>query len=312
MTRRRAWFLALSSILLCSSLAWVTPAAAQDTAAALVDQGLDLREQGDDEGALARFEAAYRLDPSPRTLAQIALAEMALGRWLSAEGHLRDALATQHEWVETNRVALNGAMAGIRDHIGRLQVESEPAGAELWIGGQRVGTLPLPQPLPRDPGELQIELRLDGYETEQRTVTLAGGQVTRLVVELSPEGGDEPPRVTIDQATGETRERGGGVSIPGVVLIGVGGAALVTGAVLLGVAFAEKSALESPDGMPMWTESEQSRADQVPILAGAGEIALGVGVAALAVGVVLMVVDGGGGESSSSAAVRDGRLEVRF
>ncbi|MCA9606184.1 MAG: PEGA domain-containing protein [Myxococcales bacterium] len=275
-----------------------------------MDQGLDLREQGDDEGALARFEAAYRLDPSPRTLAQIALAEMALGHWLQAETHLRDALATQHEWVESNRVALNGAMAGIRDHIGRLQVESDPEGAELWIAGQRVGTLPLAQPLPRDPGPLEIEIRLDGYRTEQRTVQLAGGQVTRLVVELRAEGGDEPPRVTLEQATGETRDGGGGVSIPGVVLLGVGGAALVTGAVLLGVAFADKAALESPDGMPMWTESEQARADNVPVLAGAGEVVLGVGVAALAVGVVLMVVDGGGSESS--AAVRDGRLEVRF
>ncbi len=284
-------------------------AAAQDTAAALVEQGLDLREQGDDEGALARFEAAYRLDPSPRTLAQIALAEMALTRWLSAEGHLRDALATQHEWIESNRVALNGAMAGIRDHIGRLQVESEPAGAELWIAGQRVGTLPLAAPLPQDPGSVEIEIRLDGHVTERRTVELVGGQVTRLVVPLRAEGSDAPPGpVTIDQATGESG--GGGISIPGIILVGAGGAAAVAGAVLLGVAFAEKSALEGPSGMPMWTESEQARADQVPVLAGAGEIALGVGVAAAAVGIVLLIVDGGGGDSSAS--VRDGRLQVRF
>ena len=97
---------------------------------------------------------------------------------------------------------------------------------------------------------------------------------------------------------------------PGIILIGAGGAIAVAGAVLLGVAFAEKSALESPDGMPMWTPDEQSRADQVPILAGAGEIAIVVGVAALAVGVVLMVIDGGGGDSQAS--VEDGRFVVRF
>lgn len=292
----------------CSALFFAPAlAVAQDTAAALVEQGLDLREQGDDEGALARFEAAYRLDPSPRTLAQIALAEMALTRWLSAEGHLRDALATQHEWIESNRVALNGAMAGIRDHIGRLQVESEPAGAELWVGGERIGTLPLAAPLPREPGSLEVEIRLSGHVTERRTVELVGGQVTRLVVPLRAEGSDDPGPVTVDQATGQG---GGGISIPGIVLVGVGGAAAITGAVLLGVAFAEKSALESPSGMPMWSDSEQARADQVPVLAGAGEILLGVGVAAAAVGIVLLIVDGGGGDSQ--ARLRDGRLEVRF
>src|SRR5207244_1663513 len=49
---------------------------------ALLDQGYALRERGDDDQALAKFQAAYRLAPEPRALAQIALAEQALGRWL--------------------------------------------------------------------------------------------------------------------------------------------------------------------------------------------------------------------------------------
>ncbi|MCB9594545.1 MAG: PEGA domain-containing protein [Sandaracinaceae bacterium] len=297
-------------LVLFTSLQVAGLASAQDTAATLVEQGLDLREQGDDEGALARFEAAYRLDPSPRTLAQIALAEMATSRWLQAEEHLTQALATQHEWIETNRVALNGAMAGIRDHIGRLQVEATPEGAELWIGGQRVGTLPLPAPLPRDPGDIEIEIRADGYQTQQQSVRLVGGQITRLVVALQAEGGDEPELVSADDATGTTSSGGGGLSIPGIVVLAVGGAAMVTGAVLLGVGFADKAALESPDGMPTWTESEQARADQVPVLVGAGEVALFAGAAAVVAGVVLLIVDGGGGDSQAS--LRNGRVEVRF
>lgn len=290
-----------------------SPIAAQTSADALVDEGLSLREQGQDAEALSRFEAAYQIDQSPRTLAQIALAEMALTRWLDAERHLLEAMGTDHEWIVRNQVALNGALAGIREHIGRLQVEADQDDAVLFIDGEEAGRLPLSAPITRLPGEVTIEVRADGFRTETRTVTLAGGQVTREVVRLRPEDdGQGPPDAQGSSAVfDDDSGGGGGVSIPGVILLAGGGAALVTGAVLLGVAFAQKASLEDPDGMPMWTEDEQSAADQVPIMAGAGEILLGVGLAAVAVGVILMVVDGGGGEDSR-ARIRDGRLEVAF
>jgi len=292
-----------------------SPVVAQQSADQLVDEGLSLREQGHDAQALVRFEAAYELDPSPRTLAQIALAEMALTRWLDAERHLLEAMQSDHEWIQRNQVALNGALAGIREHIGRLQVEADQEGAVLFVDGEEVGTLPLAAPITRLPGEVTIEVRADGFTPEARTVTLTGGQVTREVVRLRPvDDGEGPPDAEGSSAVFGEGEGdsggGGGVSIPGVILIAGGGAALVTGAVLLGVAFAEKASLEDPDGMPTWTEDRQAAADQVPILAGAGEVLLGVGVAALAVGVILMVVDGGGDDSQ--ARIRDGQLEVRF
>jgi len=303
--RVRSAFLAAFAVTL---FAGVGPVSAQDAAAALVEEGLNLREQGDDAGALQRFQAAYQVDASPRTLAQIALAEMALSMWLDAEGHLASALGTQHEWVERNRVALNGAMAGIRDHIGRLQVEADQEGSQLFIDGELVGALPLEAPIAREPGPLTFEVRADGFEPESRTVTLAGGQVTREVVRLRVTPTEA--EATTDDVFGAPADSGGGVSIPGVVLVAGGGAALVAGAVLLGVAFATKAGLESPDGTPAWSADDQAAADQVPVLAGAGEVALGVGVAALAVGVVLMVIDGGGSEAQS--ALRDGRVEIRF
>ena len=303
----------LTAFLVLSTLA--APAAAQD-ASALVEQGLTLRERGDDAGALRRFEAAYALEPAARTRAQIALAEMALSRWLDAERHLTEALATQDPWIENNRVALNGAMAGIREHIGRLQVEADQPDAELWIDGQRVGSLPLPNPIARDPGPVTFEVRADGFETEARTVTLGGGQVTREVVRLRATGEEsEPEPEAIEETTSseqvfDAHSGGGGVSIPGVVLLAGGGAAAVAGAVLLGVAFSSKASLESPGEMRAWTAGDQAAADQVPVLAGAGEVLLGVGVAAAVVGVILIVVDGGGDDSQ--ARLRDDRLEVRF
>ena len=93
------------------TLAWAAPAAAQETpATALLREGIELRRAGRDAEALARFERAHAVEPSPRTLAQMGLAEQALGRWVRAEAHLRAALAPRDDaWIERNRAALDAA-----------------------------------------------------------------------------------------------------------------------------------------------------------------------------------------------------------
>src|SRR5215510_2729336 len=48
----------------------------------LLAEGNALRRAGDDRAALTRFEEAWKRRPSARALAQMGLAEQALGRWL--------------------------------------------------------------------------------------------------------------------------------------------------------------------------------------------------------------------------------------
>ena len=57
--------------------------AATPTAESLIEEGIALRTEGRDEEALGKFVESYELAPAPRTLTQIALAEQALGRWLT-------------------------------------------------------------------------------------------------------------------------------------------------------------------------------------------------------------------------------------
>jgi len=65
---------------LATILAWGTAAAqGTDPADAAIRRGVDLRRQGQDDQALQEFKKAYELSPSPRALAQIGLAEQALG-----------------------------------------------------------------------------------------------------------------------------------------------------------------------------------------------------------------------------------------
>src|SRR5437868_3732788 len=77
----------------------------------LLKKGIELRRNGRDREALAEFQRAAQIGRTPRVTAQIALAEQALGMWVEAESHMREALASaQDPWVAKNRAVLEGAL----------------------------------------------------------------------------------------------------------------------------------------------------------------------------------------------------------
>ena len=91
-----------------------TPAHAEDVEA-IVRHGIELRRQGHDAEALTEFQRAMRIQRSPRTQAQIALAEQALGLWPGAEADLLAALDAQGDaWIKKNRTTLANALTIIQ------------------------------------------------------------------------------------------------------------------------------------------------------------------------------------------------------
>jgi len=162
-------------------------AASATDAEALLVQGVKLREQGQDQEALTAFERAYALLPTPRALAQRALAEQALGGWAQAETHLSEALtASADPWITRNRQALEGALAVIREHLGQLQVNGGIAGAELRLDGQLVGTLPLAAPLRIVVGRSLLEVALAGHYPVRREITIKAGSLSTEIIQLVP------------------------------------------------------------------------------------------------------------------------------
>src|ERR1043165_4391919 len=80
-------------------------AAGGDDAAAdaAIRRGVDLRKQGRDMDALEEFRKGYAVAKTPRALAQIALAEQALGRWVDAESDLEQAMSSKSDaWIRKN------------------------------------------------------------------------------------------------------------------------------------------------------------------------------------------------------------------
>jgi hypothetical protein len=233
----RALALALAAAL---SISLTVARASAEDAEALVTRGLELRVQGKDDQALVLFRRAEALAPSPRTGAQVALAEQALGIWVPAEVHLAAALAAKDDpWIAKNRAALSAALDVVRQHVGSLEVLGGAPGAEVLVDGAKVGALPMAAPWRIEVGRRSLEIRAPGYHSASRSTEIVAGRTTRETIEMVRE---EPPppgtsRVPAEGARPrETRivvgtDPGGAQRTLGWVGVGVGGALLVTGVV---------------------------------------------------------------------------------
>jgi hypothetical protein len=151
---------------------------------ALIKHGIELREKNDDEGALAEFQRAYRLSGSGRALAQVALAEQALGRWVDAQTNLTQALEHANDpWIARNEKLLRQALASIQGHTGLLEITGAVPGAEILINNEKVGTVPMPAALV-PAGTVALEVRARGYLPVVRTVIVPARGLARERVVL--------------------------------------------------------------------------------------------------------------------------------
>lgn len=142
-----------------------------------------------------RLVALQARCPSPRALAQLALAEQSVRRWRDAYVHLDEALRqTRDPWIRARRAPLETALHEIEEHLPRLAPQSNVPGAVLWVNGVEVGALPLTTPYVVTDASVAIELRADGYTTARRVVTPTAGEVYREM--LSMEANARPRDIT--------------------------------------------------------------------------------------------------------------------
>ena len=148
----------------------------------LIKQGNALRRKGDDAAALEKFQQAYDADPRsrPRAIAQVGLAEQALGRWVRAYEHLIQALASKDDpWIAKNLATLEEALKTSGDHVGQLEILGGTPGAEVRINGALIGRLPLSKPLALPIGTATIALAARGYVSLERATSIRAGQIAR-------------------------------------------------------------------------------------------------------------------------------------
>jgi hypothetical protein len=166
---------ALASVLSTSGAAW-----AEADALELIREGVALRKQGSDGAALQRFQRAYEIDHDARALAQIGLAEQALGRWVAAHEHLMKALAsTTDPWIAKNGATLRTSLEMVGGHVGKLEVLGGSPGAEVRIDGIARGLLPLEAPLILTAGSVTIAVGGTGFVSVERVAVIRAREMTR-------------------------------------------------------------------------------------------------------------------------------------
>ncbi len=179
--------MALVAVLTMAALGRPMIARAADPAEVeeLIRQGVELRRLHRDPAALPLFQKAYDLDRSPRTAAQLATVESALGYWVAAERHLTEALASpRHPWLVQHLDELTSWLQTVRSHVGELEVVGAPEGAEVIVNGQSAGRLPLDKPVKVAEGPVQVTVRAPGYTESTASTTARGGGHEKVSLRL--------------------------------------------------------------------------------------------------------------------------------
>ena len=270
---------------------------AKERAAQLLQEGVQRRAEGKDDVAMHLFRRADELDSTPKSRAQLALAEQSVGMWTSAERHLQDALSHRDDpWIERNRLLLESAAARIATELGWIDIVGAPPGAEVFVDGERVGTTPLDAPLRAAAGRRILTVRAAGYETFTRPLFVQGGEVSReraVFVEVqagappTASASKTPPRYVDVPVTSPLREVGWvtmGVGAAGLLL---GGASLVVRQSFVDGFNGDERCGTSAADQPASCRSQQSGATRWGAVGAASLVAGGIVAAG---GLVLLLV----------------------
>ncbi len=134
--------------------------------------------------AVAAYDKSYALVPDARVLYN-------KGRALEALGRHGLALETLTLFEKTAPAELKGQVQGLPDLIATLRqrvceltVQVNVEGAEVRLGNEVLGTTPLSGPALVNAGTTEITVEKEGYFETSRKVTLAGGGVASIEVNL--------------------------------------------------------------------------------------------------------------------------------
>jgi hypothetical protein len=164
-------------------------------ASAHLVKGAQLIDAEDLQGALAQFEAAYRLVPSPAILHNFGIVYQGLGRKAEALDAFERFLAQAPKAPPATRAHAERAVAELVGQVAALLVRADLDGASIFVDGRDLGQTPHAAPFYLDPGphHLSVE-RSDMGAVFSRRVEVAAGQ--RLTVEARltrpPEPSPEP------------------------------------------------------------------------------------------------------------------------
>lgn len=184
----------LSLLCLCSTLVVSLPAArvladadpkTLDEAAARYDRGVKLFDAGDFPGALAEFDAVYRLTGRWEVLFNVAVTQKKLFRYGAAVRSLERYLREGGQAVDgPRRAAVEKELTEIRSLVAEISVVVDGAPAQLDVDGLSEGTTPLDRPLLLGSGRHVLRATREGELPDEKAIDVVSGQ--NATVRLTP------------------------------------------------------------------------------------------------------------------------------
>ena len=210
---------------------------AKKAAAQLIDEGNELLDQKQYQAALARYEAAHELYPTPKIFFNMAEAHRELLNLVEAiELYERFLVESGVSKKSPLRAESLKAIAELEKRIGRLTVEGGALGAEVFVDGQPAGRVPLKR-MRLLPGFHQLVIQKDAASKKLEIEVKRGEEVmVDATLESLPPPPPPLPPPPIASVTAPLPEEEGSVLtswwlwtlIGGAVAVGVGAAVIAT------------------------------------------------------------------------------------
>jgi len=232
---RFAFGLSAALFLLSPSVFAQAPAATTAMVAPGADAEADrLREEGKAASKAGQFEKAeelyrraWRLRQGWEIAANLGLTEFRLGKNRDAAEHLSYFLreAPTNRVGEADRKATQETIDKARAKVAALRITVSPAGAEVLVDGQAVGTAPLPGAVFVEPGPVAVEVRRDGYTAVKVSRVGAAGSVEDVELRLVPQSTkleQRAPRTKLDVQRGPNKAILIAGSVVAIATLGLG------------------------------------------------------------------------------------------
>jgi hypothetical protein len=270
--------------------------------------GVAAFQQGDHEQARAHFSAADAAFPSPSVKLMLGRALLRLGQLVAAHAALTAAVreaqaADSGQRYEQAARAADEELQQLAQHLATIHVRvDDPTGsATLRVGKRAIPRDAWQEPIVSEPGS--IELALDGPDGRRdvKQLELSGGAAATLAMSV-PEApppaaalaSAPTPAAALPTAPAEavsSESRGQTARSMGYVAAGVGVAGIVAFGVLGSMSNAQFNKLNSACPTRMNCDPAlEDHATQGRTYQALANVSLGVGIAALAAGVVLWVI----------------------
>jgi hypothetical protein len=286
------------------------PAAAQ----ALYDDARQLVKAGKFAEACPKFKESYRLDPGGGTLLNLADCYEKQGATALAWTTFKEALAVAQRDGRNDRIEFaNQHLTALDARLARLTVHvpdsARVPGMTVSLDGAPLGEAAWGVAMPVDPGSHVIRAEAPGKQPFSTSVDVPSkaGQQEVDVPKLADASGSAPaagtstaPAGTVPPAA-ETETKGSATATVGWIVGGAGVAAIGVGSYFGLHAISRWNDRQSQCKQGC-TTSAKSAGDDANQAATISDVAFGVGAAALAVGVYLVLSSHGGKASAAHEA----------